>query len=209
MTARTLRTTALLLLLALVCSHGQQVQHRQYAEIAAKHANFPQITRRALQSDGTVNNFTEACSLCSGLPVKADAIPPPYEIEGLPANLTCGELEWLTSMFPLEYTEFTPCQYFLALWEGPCCQRPASPYVCEQTVRSSILENYDASVLPLNDNGTIEVDLLVELHHISELSTKEGTVNVFVWFRMAWKDPRLAWNVGGENCTSSVTARAS
>lgn len=213
MTVRIQRPLLLLLLLLTVqhC-HGQQVHVRQQ-QIAAAPSSFSQIPRRRQlqirQDNNTISNFTEACSLCSGFPIRQDTIPPQYPLEGVPPNLTCGELEVIFSTLPIDYSEFSSCLGGQALFSSVCCQRPYSQNTCEQNVRTTLLQNYDSSILPLAEDGMLQVELLVNLLHISELSTKQGMANVFVWFHLTWKDPRLAWTITDENCTTSITARAS
>lgn len=220
MMARTNSLLSLLfLLLTLVYDNAQQVNHNQqqaFAEIAAKQSGIPQITQaavaaaRSLEFDTTVNNFTESCSLCSGFPVLNDALPrQEHDIQGIPLNASCGDLNTLFSTLPAEYSEFSACLAVQALFAGTCCQVPSPPYVCEQSIKSSLLEDYDTSIMPLPQSRVLQVELLLDLLHISELSTKDGTVNIFVWLHLTWNDPRLAWDIDDTNCTASISVRAS
>jgi hypothetical protein len=196
-------------------NHSQQINRNQqqvFAEIAAQTA--PHFVNRAaprrLQLSAAVNNFTEACSLCSGFPVKSDLIPREiYTLQGVPPNATCGDLNAIFSTLPVDFSEDSDCLAAQALFAGACCDFPAEPYVCEQTVRLALFEMYDASVMPLTASRVLPVELFVELLHISDLNTKAGTVTVFVWLSLTWNDPRLAWEINGANCTTSITARAS
>ena len=205
----------LLLFILFEFSHAQQInRHRQqaFAEIAARAA--PRITNRAaprrLQLNATVDNFTEACSLCSGFPVKSNIIPRELDsLQGVPPNSTCGDLNVIFSTLPADVSVYSDCLAAQSLFAGMCCDFPAAPYVCEETVRSTLFETYDASVMPLPASRVFQVKVLLELLHISELNTKTGTVNVFVWLHLTWNDPRLAWEINDENCTTSITARAS
>ena len=206
----------LIVLLLLTLAHCLEYDRKKTSleEIAAKQAtSVPQVYRRSLQfNESEINASTigeASCSLCNGFPVLKDLVPPNYAIQSIPANVTCQDLNSLISTFPLDHSDWSDCLVYRGLYSGPCCQRPSPPYVCEQNIRSQLLQNYSASIMPLPDSGIFETTMLLEFHHITELSTKDGTVNVFVWFYLEWKDPRLAWNVSDEYCTPSITARAS
>ncbi len=156
-----------------------------------------------------MTNLSESCNLCSGFPVLENVIPPQPRLQGVPPNSTCQELNDLFSTLAVDYSEYSDCLAVQAMFERRCCDFPSPSYVCEANVRSALLESYDASVMPLDESGTLQVEVLLDLLHISDLSTKAGTVNVFVWLHLTWRDPRLAWDISDDNCTTSITVRAS
>ncbi|KXZ46220.1 hypothetical protein GPECTOR_46g289 [Gonium pectorale] len=55
--------------------------------------------------------------------------------------------------------------------------------------------DYDKnSFPPTDDGGPVRVEINVALHKIVSINLQEGSMDLNVWLRLHWKDPRLAWN---------------
>ncbi|KAG2495533.1 hypothetical protein HYH03_006476 [Edaphochlamys debaryana] len=60
---------------------------------------------------------------------------------------------------------------------------------------SALLTNYDKTSFPFPaDGGPVVVEINVAMHTIGSINLQEGSMDLNVWFRLHWSDPRLAWN---------------
>lgn len=126
---------------------------------------------------------------------------------GFEPNITCGRLE---ELFATEYG----CPDPKALREICCIDYERPRYVCAKTVRDSILTNeYDKLTVPAISSSfdPINVTMLLEYQAVTDIDIAAGTVELYVWVTLVWKDERLAWTYDANTtCTTyPVTARAS
>ena len=80
-----------------------------------------------------------------------------------------------------------------------------SDYAAER-LRSDLLEHYDPGTYPwnsiwnvsTNNSSTLRkgvpVGVDINLHKVLDVNAKESKLDLLVWFRLSWPDPRLAWN---------------
>ena len=78
-------------------------------------------------------------------------------------------------------------------------------YAAER-LRSDLLEHYDAGTYPWNyvwdlstNNSSsirkgVRVGVDINLHKVLDVNVKESKLDLLIWFRLEWNDPRLAWN---------------
>jgi hypothetical protein len=62
------------------------------------------------------------------------------------------------------------------------------------------LESYEAPLL---------IAVKLTYFSVEEVDVESGTLSIFVWIDMTWKDPRLAWLPGPELCADVVQAHSS
>jgi hypothetical protein len=72
-------------------------------------------------------------------------------------------------------------------------------------LRQDLLQNYDTGDYPWNwawnqsDNPDglregLPVEIGINFHKVFSVNVEKSLVDLVVWFRLSWKDPRLAWN---------------
>eukprot|EP00977_Amphora_coffeiformis_P028241 scaffold34916_cov170-Amphora_coffeaeformis.AAC.5 len=72
----------------------------------------------------------------------------------------------------------------------------------EQALRQQLLSNYDRGSFPFvtlweNQNGTrtgLPVELGLNFHRVLQVDPTSSVVDMIVWVRQRWNDPRLAWD---------------
>ena len=98
-------------------------------------------------------------------------------------------------------------------------------YECAQRVKQTLLKNggggsrtsssasyyYDTGIPPIismngNSNGNmLNVSMVLELYHISELDVRVGTLELFLWMYFWWIDPRLSLTSSSVASSSATT----
>jgi len=77
--------------------------------------------------------------------------------------------------------------------------------VLSQQLRNDLLQNYDRGSFPFEDvwkesskgGGVVkglEIEMGLNFYRIFELDHVRGVVDLIVWARLQWKDPRLVWD---------------
>ncbi|PNH02002.1 Acetylcholine receptor subunit alpha-like 2 [Tetrabaena socialis] len=73
--------------------------------------------------------------------------------------------------------------------EGENINGPASDLL------AALMDGYDKTAFPpVAGGGPVEVEINVAMHKIISINLQEGSMDLNVWFRLHWKDPRLTWN---------------
>ncbi|KAF8061055.1 CHRNA7 [Scenedesmus sp. PABB004] len=80
--------------------------------------------------------------------------------------------------------------------------------VAETVLRASLLEGYDANVFPWAEAGPANVSVNLALHKILDVDLYGGTLNIAVWHRLEWTDPRLTWDAAAFNVSRLWFANA-
>ena len=71
-------------------------------------------------------------------------------------------------------------------------------------LRADLLSNYDRGTFPWeevwstasspNNRTGVPIEIGINFHRVHNVDVIEGTVDLIVWFRLRWTDPRLTWN---------------
>jgi hypothetical protein len=159
---------------------------------------------RRLQVDDVSLNTTESCGLCRGLDgaIVLEGIFPVYQYDNntaaLPERVSCEDLDLLSSGLNATSSE---CFGLQTVFRPMCCTLANSTvpsYQCEQNVMSALIgsdSDYNANVPPIPQGEfTLDIPVSLEYYHISELSLKESTAEIFVAINMRWVDERLRWD---------------
>jgi hypothetical protein len=150
---------------------------------------------RRLQLDDVSLNTTESCGLCRGLDgaIVLEGIFPVYQSDNtatLPNGLSCEALDLLSSGLNATGSE---CFGLQIVFRALCCT-----YQCEQNVQAALTgpdSDYNANVPPIPQGEfTLDIPVSLEYYHISELSVKESTAELYVGINMRWVDERLRWD---------------
>eukprot|EP00966_Prymnesium_polylepis_P178595 4136075-Prymnesium_polylepis.1 len=65
----------------------------------------------------------------------------------------------------------------------------------EGALRSHLLSAYSSRSAPVNPDGSpVQVRFGLNLYRVMNVDMSLGVLEVYVWVRMAWSDPRLAWD---------------
>jgi hypothetical protein len=153
------------------------------------------------------HSVTSDC-LCPGdnVVLQSDYVWKESEFYGFDPNITCQALDdYVTNMGCFDPKE---------LREVCCIDYDRPSYICAKAVRDTILSNdYDILVAPALSASfdPVNVTVILEYQAVTEIDIAAGTVEIFVWFTMTWRDPRLAWTYDpATTCTTyPVAARAS
>ena len=62
-------------------------------------------------------------------------------------------------------------------------------------LKAALLDGYDASTPPAGSDGAaVEITIGLRLNKFHGVDVRRGVMEVGVWLRMWWNDPRLRWN---------------
>lgn len=71
-------------------------------------------------------------------------------------------------------------------------------------LRADLLSGYDRGTFPWeevwstastpNNRTGVPIEIGINFHRVHNVDVIEGTVDLIVWFRLRWNDPRLVWN---------------
>ena len=65
----------------------------------------------------------------------------------------------------------------------------------EAALRSHLLSTYSSRSAPVNPDGSpVQVRFGLNLYRVLNVDMSLGVLEVYVWVRMAWSDPRLGWD---------------
>lgn len=129
------------------------------------------------------------------------------EFYGFEPNITCRKLDTM-------FSRDNGCPNVGAIREI-CCVDPVRPrYECANRVRRAVLnDGYDELNSPSSSLLHERLNVTVKMNYqaVTDVNIAVGTVEIFVWLIMSWKDSRLAWSYDADStCTTfPITARAS
>jgi len=153
------------------------------------------------------SEYCHGSCLCSGAEIVGEYIWRESGDFGFEPNISCQKLDG-------KFTNAVACPDVGALREICCIDRSRPRYFCAQQVREKNLNNgYDELSIPSNSLSHEPVDVTVRLDYqtVTDIDISAGTIEIFVWLSLSWKDYRLAWTYEpNTTCTAfPVTARAS
>jgi Neurotransmitter-gated ion-channel ligand binding domain len=182
-------------------------------------ANFTRTIATVMRSRAANNaNLTSSqsgnatkipCSICGSYTLIEDAvIPPEYNItDTTVANMTCSQFEQLAKNLDAG----DKCTTIQTLFTN-CCTGPPI-YQCEKNVRRTIVYSnteYDKTAPPLESyKAPLSIAVNLTYFSVEEVDVESGTLSIFVWLDMSWKDPRLTWLPGPGLCADVVQAQSS
>ena len=74
-------------------------------------------------------------------------------------------------------------------------------------LKAALLDGYDASTPPAGSDGAaVEITIGLRLNKFHGVDVRRGVMEVGVWLRMWWNDPRLRWNESRRRCQSAARA---
>ena len=63
-----------------------------------------------------------------------------------------------------------------------------------QLVKQTLLRDYDKSAFPFNDTKGLTVEVGLNFHRVVNVDVRNAVIDLIVWCRQAWEDPRLVVN---------------
>lgn len=149
--------------------------------------------------------------LCPGeyAQLVADYVWQDAALYGFAENATCYDIEQL---FVANGCNTDPG----ALREICCVDLSRPRYVCANNVRNYLFggNNYDKYTLPSTSlfHDSLQVQVKLDYQTVTDIDIAAGTTEIFAWFTLTWRDPRLAWSYDANTtCTNTpihVTAHA-
>lgn len=158
-------------------------------------------TNRVATGDAEVS-----CSICLelGVPMKEDLIPLPNSAP----NVTCAELEYFMIMPENKDICIDSADFLTKL----CCdtgEMEIPLYKCVENIQTEKFVTMNKEVAPILFDRPLVVDAHLSFQALERIDVKLSTASMFVFLRLKWFDPRLAWNRTDTHCSTAMSMKAS